>query len=127
FHTKPNANNCRNRRKRFFMAGDYYGDEGSDEAGPSEAGEGMEGGDKSMGSDTGMGETTLVPKSMFEGKELKPGDEFYFTVRAVHENEVEVEYKHDEGGEKGEGESETPEGAFDAKFSMMGGGGKGGY
>lgn len=109
------------------MAESYYGD---DEAGPPEAGKGMEGGERSDKSDTGMDETTLVPKSMFEGKELKPGDEFYFTVVSIHENEVEVSYKHDEGGKgEGEGKNETPEGAFDAKFSMMGGGGAkgGGY
>lgn len=112
------------------MADDYYSSSGGDEA---EAGagadEGMEGGERSERSDTGMGETTLVPKSMFEGKELKPGDEFYFTVVRVLENEVEVSYKHDESKEKeGEGDegAETPEGAFDAKFSMMGGGGGGG-
>ncbi len=110
------------------MAGDFYQDDGGDQSGESQAGEGMEGGDKSERSDRGM-ETTLVPKSMFEGKELKPGDEFYFTVVRLHENEVEVEYKHDEGKEEtgAEAGSDTPEKAFDSKFSMMGGGVGGGY
>ena len=111
------------------MAGDFYQDDGGDQASESQAGAGMEGSERSERSDTGMGETTLVPKSMFEGKELKPGDEFYFTVVRVHENEVEVSYKHDEGKEEaGEKEgTDTPEKAFDSKFSMMGGGGGGSY
>ncbi len=109
------------------MASDYYQDDGGDQAGESQAGEGMAGSERSEGSDRGM-ETTLVPKSMFEGKELKPGDEFYFTVKRVLENEVEVSYKHDESKEAGAEEgTDTPEKAFDSKFSMMGGGGGGGY
>lgn len=97
------------------MARDYIG--ADDGASPSETDEGMERGQQPTKPDTGMGETTLVPKSMFEGKELKPGDEFYFTVVAVHGDEVEVSYKHDE---KAEADTETPEGAFNSKFPMMG-------
>ena len=103
------------------MADEYYGNSGGDDAAPSETGEGMAGGKRDPGMGEETNETTLVPKSMFEGKELKPGDEFYFTVVAIHENEVEVKYKHDEkepGEEKG---TDSPEQAFDSKFSMMGG------
>lgn len=45
-------------------------------------------------------ETTTVPKSMFQGKSVKPGDEFYFTVVATRGDEVEVKYstgKEDSG------------------------------
>jgi hypothetical protein len=108
------------------MANDYIG---ADESAPSTAGEGMEGSERPDKPDTGMGETTLVPKGMFEGKDLKPGDEFYFTVVAIRGEEVEVSYKHED--EKAEADTETPEGAFDSKFPMMGaeagGGGGGGY
>lgn len=45
-------------------------------------------------------ETTTIPKSMFQGKSVKPNDQFYFTVVAVHGDEVEVKYStgEDESG-----------------------------
>jgi hypothetical protein len=69
---------------------DYYGGdpgESSDDP-PEKQEEGME------------GETALLPKSFFEGKELKPGDQFYVEIVREHEGEVEVKYPHDEKKEK---------------------------
>lgn len=50
--------------------------------------------------DKAEGETALLPKSMFAGKEINPGDEFVFKVVRLYEDEVEIEYApekpHDE-------------------------------
>lgn len=55
------------------------------------------------------GETFLVPKSAFEGKSVKPGDQFYFTVKQVYEDEVEMAYTKDDEPIKGEAEEGTME------------------
>jgi hypothetical protein len=47
------------------------------------------------------GETTLIPKSMFAGKSVKPGDQFYFDVVHVYDDEIEVKYGTGGGKEKG--------------------------
>lgn len=49
------------------------------------------------------GETALLPKSMFGGKEVNPGDEFVFKVVRLYSDEVEISYAKDE---KGEGDME---------------------
>jgi hypothetical protein len=46
------------------------------------------------------GETALLPKSFFEGKDTKPGDQFYVEVVRNYENEVEVRYGKEEMKEK---------------------------
>lgn len=42
--------------------------------------------------EAGPGEyaTSILPKSLFPGKDLKPGDTVTLKVESVHENEVEV-------------------------------------
>lgn len=68
------------------MADDYY-----DETEASPAPEMEEGEDE-----TPEVETALLPKSIFEDKELKPGSECKFRIVHVYDDEVEVEYvKHD--------------------------------
>ncbi len=65
-------------------------------------------------------ETALLPKSFFEGKSLKPGDQFYVEVVREHEGEIEVKYPHDvkESSMKGsmdsmdEMASETSDGGY---------------
>lgn len=70
------------------------------------------------------GETALLPKSFFEGQELKPGQQYYVEIVRAYEDEVEVRYPH-EVKEEGEGESEDKESAnskLDAMGTEMGGG-----
>lgn len=57
-------------------------------------------GDEEESEDESGEETTTIPKSMFQGKSVKPNDQFYFTVVAVHGDEVEVKYStgEDESG-----------------------------
>ena len=92
------------------MDGSYYGggDEGAEASSDTLGRKDM---DKSE--DSGS-ETCLVPKSMFQGKSLKPGDEFYFKIVHLYEDEAEVEYS--KGDEKPKKETDTPEEAFDKSF-----------
>ncbi|HUD74610.1 MAG TPA: hypothetical protein VMQ76_06010 [Terracidiphilus sp.] len=80
------------------MAKNYYGDDGAQPAKPAAA---PEKDDDSAGA--GM-ETALLPKSLFHGKDLKPGDKCDITVVRVHEDQVEVE-----GCEGGEEDEEQPQ------------------
>src|SRR5438105_633653 len=98
------------------MAESYYPDTESD-AGP-DAGSS----DRSPKPDMGESETALLPRSMFGGKEPKPGEEYIFKVEHIYSDEIEVSYSkgEEEGGEQTG--SDTPEQAFDSKFSMMEGG-----
>ena len=54
-------------------------------AATKEAGAPKDGGDDDDG-----GKTSILPRSFFGGKDLKPGDKCEVTVSAVHENDVEV-------------------------------------
>lgn len=62
-------------------------------------------------SDTG-GETALLPKSILEGQELKPGDEITLKIVRFHDKEVEVmptgSGEEEQEGEEPSMESETP-------------------
>lgn len=49
------------------------------------------------------GQTAILPKSILAGKEFKPGEEVVLKIVAIHDNDVEVEYSHDE-----EKEEESP-------------------
>lgn len=73
---------------------DYMPDTGEDTAptAPSDSGP-----DAAAGSDAAESDSFLVPKSAFQGQELKPGDEFIFKVVKDHGEEVEVEYSKGEG------------------------------
>lgn len=44
----------------------------------------------------GAGESALIPKSLCPGMDLKPGDKIPLVVRAVHGDEIEVEYEADD-------------------------------
>lgn len=73
---------------------------GMDEASPSET-DGDVDRDKDMHKDE-EGETALLPKSFFEGQELKPGEQYYVEIVRSYEDEVEVKYPHkvkEEGSE----------------------------
>lgn len=61
------------------------------------------------------GPTALVPKTLFAGKEAKPGDVFDFEVVAVHEGEVEIKYSTGSGGHQEsapDGVEDHPEGGM---------------
>lgn len=87
------------------MPEDYYPAAGGDEPQPT----GTDAGAKEPADDKAEGETFLVPKSAFEGQELNPGDQFYFTIVKVHGDEVEVKYSHDESKEDYGGKPEMGE------------------
>jgi hypothetical protein len=70
-------------------AGDYFDDA------PAGAAPKMEEKEEST-----KGETGILPKSLMGGKEFKPGEEIVLKVVAVHENDFEVEYSHDESKEE---------------------------
>lgn len=52
--------------------------------------------------DDGAGESALIPKSLLAGKEFNPGDELVLKIRAIHGDEVEVEYATEEKSGKDE-------------------------
>lgn len=52
------------------------------------------------------GETTLVPKSMFNGKVPEPGDTCHFKVVHEYDDEIELKWVDNAKEEKEEGESE---------------------
>lgn len=68
--------------------------------------------------DKEAGETTLIPKSFFEGQELKPGQQYYVEIVREYEDEVEVKYPHQVKEEKGE-KSEKPTAKADAALDEM--------
>lgn len=84
------------------MPADYYG--GSDEDSMDDKPE--------MGRDDDAGKvdeeekdtTALIPKTLFAGKDFKPGDEIVLKIVHLYEDEAEVEYAH--GDEKEEGKPE---------------------
>lgn len=60
--------------------------------------------------------TALLPKSFFEGKELKPGNRCMIEIVRPYEDEVEVRYvKH------GSKEEESPNDKLEAMGKEMGG------
>lgn len=52
--------------------------------------------------------TALLPKAVFAGREVQPGDTCEFTVTRVLEDEVQVAYKSSESEEAEEAEEEEP-------------------
>jgi hypothetical protein len=63
-----------------------------------------------------------VPKSAFGGKDPKPGEQYYFDVDSVHEDEVVLKYAKDVKEEKGEEaapEAPAPEGGGDSEMASM--------
>jgi len=43
--------------------------------------------------------TGILPKSILAGKDFKVGDEVVLKIVALHDNDVEVEYASEKGGE----------------------------
>jgi hypothetical protein len=84
---------------------DYYGDAG----GGSPAATAPKPGDEE---DSSGGQTALLPKSIFGGKELKPGDKVEVTVARVREDAYEVEYSQAEE-EQPQESAAAPEGGGD--------------
>ena len=73
---------------------------GADEAEPSTTDSEVDE-SKDMDKDSD-GETALLPKSFFEGQELKPGQQYYVEIVRCYEDECEVRYPHkvkDEGSD----------------------------
>lgn len=70
----------------------------------------------------GKGATGILPKTLMGGKDFKPGEEIVLKVVAVHENDFEVEYAHDEGEHEEGGEqpmepADAPGGGMDEMMS----------
>ena len=64
------------------------------------------------------GQTTLLPKSVVGGKQLKPGDVCELEVVADHGDEYEVKYAGEAGGEPA-GKPEKPEAGGGEMASML--------
>ncbi len=86
------------------MADDYYpgggadsgsGDTGTDDGGSSDASD-------NAPDDKAEGESCLVPKTIFSGKEINPGDECMFKVVKDYGDEIEVAYVGDDKSESSE-------------------------
>lgn len=86
------------------MDEDYY-PKMDDDAAPDKAGDGEE---------ADEGETTLVPKSMFGGKDYQPGDKCTFEIMHDHGDEVEVRHVSDQSDEKHESEMDKAAGRLGA-------------
>lgn len=52
------------------------------------------------------GNTALLPKDFFEGKDIKPGQQYYVEVVRLYENEVEVKYPHEVKEERATAEAD---------------------
>src|SRR5258705_2354652 len=83
-----------------------------DEAEPSTTDGERDGAEKEHPKDEESHETALLPKSFFEGQEIKPGQQYYVEIVREYEDEVEVKYTHKE-------KDETEESA-DSKLEAMG-------
>lgn len=88
-------------------------------------------GDKPQSNEAGDGsETSILPKSFFSGKDLKPGDKCDVEIVAIHDNDVEVRgcdssdtesdnEDSSEGGQEEPGDSSGPPSAAGSMSSMM--------
>lgn len=84
------------------MPDNYYDDGGAGGA-PAQPGA-----DKAPDEQAG-GNTALLPKSLFGGKELKPGDTVTLKVSQVHEDEIAVEVAESEPAEQPQEQSQPSE------------------
>lgn len=96
------------------MKDPHYPGMDEDEADPSMTGSG-EGATKK--DEDSEGSTALLPKSFFEGQELKPGQQFYVEIVRSYEDEVEVKYPHQV---KEEGQHDEANEKLDAMGAEMG-------
>ncbi len=91
------------------MAGDYYSG-GDDKSAPMEAGADPNEAAEPQGEEQGeesVAESALLPKSILAGKTFNVGDEVVLKIKAMHDNEIEVEYATEKGSDKGEPESRS--------------------
>lgn len=65
--------------------------------------------------------TGLLPKSILAGKDFQPGDEIVLKINRIMDDQVEVSYAPEKGGEDkgGEEKAEMPEGGGDAEMAGM--------
>lgn len=56
----------------------------------------------------GAGKSYVLPKEILMGKEFKPGDEVVLKIRAIHGDQIEVEYATEEGKEEDHPEPHAP-------------------
>lgn len=61
----------------------------------------------------------LLPKSILMGKDFKPGDEIVLKIDAIHDDEVEVSYASEKGGEGKSDYGEAPPAGDKEMASMM--------
>jgi hypothetical protein len=92
-----------------------------DDAGSAPASAQADAGDqdpKKADDEKGEGESALLPKSLFAGKEVQPGEEITLKVVRLYDDEVEVECCA--GGDKPgkEGEANTDTGGEDMEAAM---------
>lgn len=71
--------------------------------------------------DSSGGRTTLLPKSVFGGRELNPGDKGEFEVVRVQEDAYEVTISESEEEQKPPQPEESPEGGGDEGGDSMAG------
>lgn len=95
----------------------YPGMDSDDEASPSETPDIPD----NPKEDKDEGETALLPKSFFEGQDLKPGEQYYVEVVRSYEDEVEVRYPHKVKDE--EPEEQSANSKLEAMGSSPGSGG----
>lgn len=65
------------------------------------------------GSEEGV--TAMLPKSILAGKDFKPGEEVVLKIVAMHDDQVEVTYASEKGGE----EYGEPPHSEDAEMASM--------
>jgi hypothetical protein len=99
------------------MAEDYYG--GNDGTTANESPESSSETPDTGGSSDKMGaETSLLPKSMFQGKDLAPGHVCKIRVVKDYGDEIEVQWAGDDATSSNEPEGdESASSAFDKRFS----------
>lgn len=79
------------------MPQDYYSDNPGDAEAKASAGPDTP--KPAERKDADEGETALLPKSILAGKEFKVGEEVVLKIVRMYEDEVEVEYAKEKGGE----------------------------
>lgn len=89
---------------------DYYPKPESDNPGPAESPE-------AENEEESSGGTTLIPKSVFGGREFNPGDTIEFKVTHIYEDEIAVEPV----GKESKSEEPSP---ADMQLDMMAGEGE---
>jgi len=66
--------------------------------------------------DEGDEPTALIPKALLAGKDFKPGEEVVLQIVRIHDDEVEVKYATEKGGD---GEYSEPKSSDPEMASLM--------